>query len=498
MGARRTGVVALAAAGLLAGMLGTGGAAGAAPADRSEDVRAHWTAERLAAAQPRDLVLDERGLAYLQAADGSLTPHGHATPARATLRAEPTPTAAPAARAKPTPDDVPPTVADLVRCSTTTSTGDPAQRFSATVTDDQGLRSVAVIVVYPDGRTQSFTPGQSGDTWSIVISGFAGSGWGWAVEAKDTGPKGGNATTESGATFAAGDGPACDGGGDPGDPPPPPPPPGDVVSDAAYAESGTVNDLVGRIFFEMPANRRGTRWNGYVCSGTFVADGVAGRSVVVTAAHCVYDDVNKVFARNVVFIPDLDGTWSSTNAALSGCTEGTTCHAADFGVVHDQWTRHRFPDNIPFDYAFYALTGTAAGDGSTFAVASQSEGGLVVGDDTWGIGYPYDQDPDLRYCREGVSTQPGTYASWSGTYANWWLGSCAMTGGSSGGPWLEDTDATPDGVDDETLVVSVNSWGYTTSDGMAGPRLDLAPTTGLLDLARTQGPNAARGYVFTP
>ncbi len=50
------------------------------------------------------------------------------------------------------------------------------------------------------------------------------------------------------------------------------------------------------------------RWNGYVCSGTVVQDGTEGISIILTAAHCVYDDVNKAFAQNVLFIPNQDET----------------------------------------------------------------------------------------------------------------------------------------------------------------------------------------------
>src|SRR5690348_1790237 len=52
-------------------------AAGAAPSSRAGNVAAHWTADRLAAAQPRDLVVDDRGLGYERDGDGRLTPHGH-------------------------------------------------------------------------------------------------------------------------------------------------------------------------------------------------------------------------------------------------------------------------------------------------------------------------------------------------------------------------------------------------------------------------------------
>jgi hypothetical protein len=50
---------------------------------------------------------------------------------------------------------------------------------------------------------------------------------------------------------------------------------------------------------------------------------------------------------------------------------------------------------------------------------------------------------------------------------NWWLPSCALTGGSSGGPWVQPMD-TKSG---SGRIISVNSWGYTNRPGMAGPKL---------------------------
>ena len=54
----------------------------AAQSQRALDVRAkeaieHWTPERRAAAIPRDLVIDERGLGYVRGRNGNLTPYGH-------------------------------------------------------------------------------------------------------------------------------------------------------------------------------------------------------------------------------------------------------------------------------------------------------------------------------------------------------------------------------------------------------------------------------------
>jgi len=61
--------------------------------------------------------------------------------------------------------------------------------------------------------------------------------------------------------------------------------------------------------------------------------------------------------------------------------------------------------------------------------------------------------------------------------ANWWLPSCGLSGGASGGPWAEDgTGGTP-------FVMSVNSWGYTGSPGMAGPKLNGNSASCLFDVA---------------
>ena len=75
---------------------------------RAQEVAKHWTAERLSAAEPRDLVLDERGLAYLKGKSGKLAPYGHAVAAQASDKE---------ARAKPPSggsDTSPPTIKNMV------------------------------------------------------------------------------------------------------------------------------------------------------------------------------------------------------------------------------------------------------------------------------------------------------------------------------------------------------------------------------------------------
>jgi hypothetical protein len=79
-------------------------------------------------------------------------------------------------------------------------------------------------------------------------------------------------------------------------------------------------------------------------------------------------------------------------------------------------------------------------------------------DFTHALGYSYSEDPNFMYCAEDMTTQGA---------ANWWLSSCGLSGGSSGGPWVQPMDE----ASGSGPIMSVNSWGYTDSPGMAGPRL---------------------------
>jgi len=73
------------------------------------------------------------------------------------------------------------------------------------------------------------------------------------------------------------------------------------------------------------------------------------------------------------------------------------------------------------------------------------------------------------YCAENMTTE-GDY--------NWWLPNCGLSGGSSGGPWIQPLT---NGVGP---IISVNSWGYTGQPGMAGPFLDVTSAACLFDEAK--------------
>jgi hypothetical protein len=248
-----------------------------------------------------------------------------------------------------------------------------------------------------------------------------------------------------------------------------------------------VQSAAGRIYFEMPSNPNWRRWVGYVCSGTVATDDTGGRSVIITAAHCVYDDANKAFARNVLFIPDQDGT-SGSGTDLNCANDPYGCWVPSFGVVDANWTSRTFPDNIPWDYAYYVVPDEGAHSGT--GTSSESLDGIVGSlpvsfvapqvddgvpgaespDFTHALGYSYSDDPNFMFCAEDMTTERA---------ANWWLPSCDLSGGSSGGPWVQPMNLTSGAGP----IISVNSWGYTTSPGMAGPFLDRTSAQCLLGWA---------------
>jgi hypothetical protein len=431
----------------------------------------HWTSDRRAKATPRDLVIDSRGRGYLRRADGTLQPHGHSIVAE-NASISPMPNARPSGGGQ---DTIPPSIANM-----NPGSGDQIgalHTFSATVTDNVDVRSVSFVVQYPDGSTtQTFSPGAgANDSWSINLSGFTDGNWSWWVVAKDTGKRGGNTSTSVPLSFTV----VTGSNGGPGN--------GDTVTNAEWTGGGAVQTAAGRLYFEMPSNaRRKGPWSGYVCSGTAVSDDTAGRSIILTAAHCVYDDVNKAYARNVLFVPNQAGT--SASATDQNCNNDPLgCWVPSFGVVDTDWTTSTFPGNIPWDYAYYAVNDTGAHSGVASSASLESAAGTVSidftmppnhddgtagassNDFTHALGYSLNADPKFMHCAEDMTTEGAD---------NWWLPSCGLSGGSSGGPWVQPM-SNGDGP-----VISVNSWGYTGSPGMAGPKLHGSSAECVFDTAK--------------
>ncbi len=266
---------------------------------------------------------------------------------------------------------------------------------------------------------------------------------------------------------------------------------GSKATASGRTTSGSVQKAAGRIFFEMPADRKRTEWTAYVCSGAVATvapkshDGTE-RSVIITAAHCIYDDVSKVFARNVMFIPGQANAIDS-GTRFSCNTDPTGCWVPSFGVVDENWAIRLFPDNVKWDYGFYVIPDSGAHEGADAdGILDRATGSLPVSfrpvaprdlsdtpaedEITYALGYS-NAGNFLAFCAESLTTEGD---------ANWWLPSCELASGSSGGPWVRPTSA------GSGSIVSVNSWRRTSVTGMAGPRLDRASAYCVFTRAKNQ------------
>jgi hypothetical protein len=410
---------------------------------RHARIVSHWTGDRRAAAIPRELVIDSRGLGYLRRPNGALQPYGHGVAALASNKPSP--------NAKPAPGDVtPPAISSMDPAGGATIGA--SYTFAATITDASGIKSATFTVQKSGSPAQSFaaSPGAN-NRWSVSLSGLTDGAWSWSVTAKDNGAKGGNTRTVGPVNFMVDTG----GGGGGG---------GGTVTNAEWSGGGPVQTAAGRIYFEMPNNSSRRRWSGYVCSGTAVSDGTSGRSVILTAAHCVYDDANKAFARNVLFIPNQSGT-SGSGTDLNCSNDPIGCWSPRFGVVDTDWSNRTFPNNVAWDYAWYVVSDSGAhtGAASSSDALDVAAGTLAMQFSTpalnaftHALGYSYSEDPNFMYCAEDLEAYDSV---------NWWLPSCGLSGGSSGGPWAQPL------TNGNGPVISVNSWGFTNSPGMAGPKL---------------------------
>lgn len=212
----------------------------------------------------------------------------------------------------------------------------------------------------------------------------------------------------------------------------------------------------------------GSTYN-YICSAALI-----GRSLLLTAAHCVhnYGKGNAGFATKVMFIPAQDNSSSpyrlfeSTQFLIPTPYFDGTDTCIQTGVVCNN------------DVALVALNNNAIGqqagelagwfgygwNGYSYTIPA-SDYRSVFGDKAFvsltQLGYPGEFDSGVRM---QLNTAYGAIFT-SGDLKNTWLGS-AMTGGSSGGPWIvnfgEDAaGATYGSGSNRNVVVGVTSYGDT-------------------------------------
>jgi V8-like Glu-specific endopeptidase len=231
------------------------------------------------------------------------------------------------------------------------------------------------------------------------------------------------------------------------------------VAGASWTKGGLILKASGKVFFTMAGAR-------YTCSGSVASDGRSSYSLVLTAAHCAYDESGEAFATNWIFIPEYDTAPGGQDcaASLRGCwtAQALVVHDgyASAGGFNTQATVH--------DFAF-AVVGPGGKSGSaqldttvgSFALSTST---LAVGSKLYAFGYPAAgkyKGKDLTYCAGPIFEDPyNAKKTWGMT--------CAMTGGSSGGPWLSGfSEATGSGT-----LSSLNSYGYSGVKAMHGPKFN--------------------------
>ncbi|MET1003118.1 MAG: hypothetical protein ABWZ15_15020 [Acidimicrobiia bacterium] len=231
---------------------------------------------------------------------------------------------------------------------------------------------------------------------------------------------------------------------------------------ASWTAGGEVLGTTGKVLFAMGGTY-------YVCSASVADDAEIGRSIILTAAHCAYDESNQAFATNWMFVPDYDSAPRQLDPAGSFCaTTKHGCWTASALVVAGGYATAGGFNNqaVVHDYAFAVVeaggtSGTAQLD-STVGSHPIQYSAVSAGADTYLFGYPAAgryRGTDLVYCRGPLGFDPNMG---NATYRV----ACNMTGGSSGGPWFRLFTS------GSGTLVSVNSYGYSGITAMHGPKLN--------------------------
>ncbi len=277
-------------------------------------------------------------------------------------------------------------------------------------------------------------------------------------------PGGNPGRPDGGGGGGGGDGGGGGGGGD-----------GDTATaGATWTNGGTVYKGTGKVLFELG----GSYW---VCSATVVDDAIGDRSLVLTAAHCVYDNEGGgEFASHWMFIPEYDSSPVDLTIDGSFCAQTTYgCWTAEHLILHDGFaSAGGFNGNaILHDFAIAVVdTGGKSkslveGLGTQAIEFTASDKGTFV----YSFGYPHAAsfNRDLRYCAGKSNVDNRLFKL---TYKL----ECDMTAGASGGAWYSNFDA----ASGEGTAMSVNSYGYSGTLAIFGPKFD-ANTAAVYNAAAT-------------
>ncbi len=241
---------------------------------------------------------------------------------------------------------------------------------------------------------------------------------------------------------------------------------------ASWTRGGDILNGTGKVWFTMGGTD-------YICSGSVVQEARTDQSIVLTAGHCVVEN-DGAFATMFMFIPAFD-TRPSYDCATVGAT-AYGCWAADALYADEAFATAGGFNNtaVQHDWGFAVIgtggfTGSAQLDATVNVQFQIQYGGVNAGDTLSAFGYPAAgkyHGSDLVYCR-------GPLGQDANTGNTTWSMPCGMTGGSSGGPWVESNDPT---IATDTLLSSLNSYGYSGVRKMYGPKFN-AYTQAVFDAA---------------
>lgn len=227
----------------------------------------------------------------------------------------------------------------------------------------------------------------------------------------------------------------------------------------------------GKVFFDSP---EGTM----VCSATVVKDPAhPGKSNMIwTAGHCVHAGKRGGWYRNIAFVPSYNNAGKSA-AQLQGAARSEVAPYgvwwADAAQTSQQWIDQGGEtggNGASYDFAVIHVTPEQGSGGRS--LEETVGGALPVNFDAPAVpkvksitasGYPAaaPYDGQLLYqCQD----KPGRLSINKPDPTMYRIG-CTMTGGSSGGGWVET------GADGKPALVSNTSIGPVSSGWLAGPRL---------------------------
>ena len=190
------------------------------------------------------------------------------------------------------------------------------------------------------------------------------------------------------------------------------------MTNAHWTAGGAVTNAAGRLYFEMPGNARRKTLGGLRLLRHRRHDGTSGRSVILTAAHCVYDDANKAFARNVLFIPDQAGTTGAGTDPTAATTRSAAGRRPSASSTPTGPRARSRTTSLGLRLLRRARQRSAPAAPGRCSSSSRSTGTLAVelhrsasrrlrttthadAHFTYALGYSYSDDPELHVLRRG-------------------------------------------------------------------------------------------------